>query len=63
MPSTFEPPKAQVAKVVKMYEKGEIGSVKAGEILGCTAFTAIRVLKAEGVTIRGRGRPKKQATK
>ena len=59
MPRQFDAEAPLKAKVKKLYEAKKIGSVEAGEMLGCTPITAIRLMRREGVEIRGRGRPKK----
>lgn len=61
MPKTFDVAVPLKAKVKKLYETGQIGSVRAAEMLGCTPITALNLLRREGVAIRGRGRPKKQS--
>ena len=60
MPKTFDAPEALRKKVVKLYESGEIGSVKASVLLGCTPITALRFFRSLKVEVRGRGRPRKK---
>lgn len=49
--------RSEVRTIVRRYEKGLEAPVSIADDFGCTAETIRRLLRQEGVTMRGRGRP------